>query len=81
MAKRTDTPAQSADYERGRAAGIFETINQATSHGKLCMDGDDMRAIAEALGVPVLFIETAQTYERTDLDALTDWWATRRAVA
>jgi hypothetical protein len=28
--------------------------------------------------VPVLFIETAQTYETDDLDKLTEWWAARK---
>lgn len=82
MAKRTmPTLPTSPEFERGRAEGIFATVQYATSYGKLCMDSDEMRTLADGLGVPVLLIETAQSHKHEDLDALTEWWAARQAVA
>jgi len=77
---KAPNPPRSADYERGRAAGIFEAIQAGAALGKLCLDAEEMCQMAERLEAPVLFVECALGHEFDDLTAMADWWSTRKGA-
>ncbi len=75
--KRPTQAKRSPDY----LDGVFAALDAAAHLGALRIESSEtFHAIAERLGVPVLLIEAAQSYERADVDALVGWWATREGA-
>ncbi len=70
-------PKQSPEWARG----VFEALVAAKEESGFCPQQDAIEEIADALDVPVLFVEASQTYDLGAVEALARWWPDMRSPA